>query len=124
LYTTLNKIVAVTTQTETKEEAKNDLAEIRNFVRVASENVSNQEVFENNINQAEELIDITRKKELFLSDLDQINKNINILKNQFNKIETFEASSENLVYNARENSPVKIIRQNSRNYIINKKSIV
>ncbi len=124
LYSTLDKIVSVTTQTETKEEAKNDLAEINNFVRVAAENVSNQEVFENNISQAEELIEKTRDKELFLSDLDRINANINILKNQFNKIETFNSTPENRIYNSRQNSPVKIIRQNSRSYIINQKSVV
>ncbi len=124
LYTTLDKIVSVTTQTEQKEEAKNNIIEIRNYIRIASENVSNQEVFENNINKAEELISNTKEQELFLSDLEDINKNINILKNQFNKIETFDISDENLIYKSRENEHVKIIRYNSRNYIVNKKSVV
>lgn len=124
LYTTLDKIISVTTQTEQKEEAKSNIIEIRNYVRIASENVSNQEVFENNINKAEELIASTKEKEIFLSDLEKINQNINILKNQFNKIETFEADEENLIYKSRDNEHVKIIRYNSRNYIINKKSVV
>ncbi len=124
LYTTLDKIVSVTTQTEKKQEAKNDIIEIRNFVRIAAENVSNQEVFEANILKAEELISKTKDKELFLNDLEQINQNINILKNQFNKIETFKTTDDNLIYDSKELDSVKLIRYNSRNYIINKNSVV
>lgn len=124
LYTTLSKIVSVTTQTETRELAKNNIIEIRNLIRQASENVSNPEIFERHIKEAEKMLKDLENKELFLSDISKINEDINILKKQFNKIEIFEEKDDNLVYEIENLWAVKVVKYNLIPYLLNEKSVV
>jgi hypothetical protein len=124
LYTTLSKIVSVTTQTETREIAKNNIIEIRNLIRQASENVSNPEIFERHIKEAEKMLKELENKELFLSDISKINEDINILKKQFNKIEIFEEKDSSLVYEIETPWAVKVVKYNLIPYLLNQKSVV
>jgi len=66
LYYSLSTLVSITTQTENKELAKNNIIEIRNIVRIASENISNPDAFEKNIKDAEVLIFQVQKQEIYL----------------------------------------------------------
>lgn len=124
LYTTLSKIVSVTTQTETRELAKNNILEVKNLIRQASENVSNPEIFERHIKEAENMIKSVENQELFLNDINKINEDINILKKQFNKIEIFEEKDTNLIYEIETTWAVKVVKYNLIPYLLNKKSVV
>jgi hypothetical protein len=104
----------MTTQTEQKEEAKNNIIEIKNLLRIASENVTNPDIFEKNIADAELLVREVEQQEVYLNDLSKISDNINILKKQFNKIEIFEEDLTNLIYENENGEIVKIIKNNSK----------
>jgi hypothetical protein len=70
------------------------------LVKLASENISNQAVFGENLKKAEETLAILRDKKLFLTDIEKIDEDINTIKKQFNLVETFEERSDNLIYNS------------------------
>lgn len=124
LYYSLSTLVSITTQTENKETAKNNIIEIRNIIRVASENIWNPDAFQKNINDAEALINEVQQQEIFLWDLTKLTEDINILKKQFNKIEIFETSESNIIQAIESKDNVKIAKNNLIPYIIQKKSIV
>lgn len=124
LYYTLSTLVSITTQTEVKETAKNNLIEVKNIIRIASENIANPDVFEKNINDAEALVAEVEKQEIYLWDLSKITDEINILKKQFNKIEIFEENETNLIYALNSNDNVKIAKNNLVPYVISKKWVI
>jgi hypothetical protein len=95
--------------------------EAKSYIRVASENIANQSNFELNIRNAEELIAQIREKKIFLNDIEKINDDINILKKQFDKIETFDENNENAIYQGELQKSVKIIKSNKKPFIINEK---
>jgi len=61
---------------------------------------------------------------MFLNDIAKINDDINILKKQFNKIETFEESPENILYTQDFENPVKIVKNNLKPFIITAKGVI
>lgn len=124
LYYTLSTLVSITTQTEVKETAKNNLIEVKNIIRIASENIANPDVFEKNINDAEALVAEVEKQEIYLWDLSKITDEINILKKQFNKIEIFEENETNLIYALNSSDNVKIAKNNLVPYVISKKWVI
>lgn len=124
LYYSLSTLVSITTQTENKELAKNNIIEVRNLVRVASENIANPDVFDKNIKDAEVLITTIKEQELYLWDLAKITDDINILKKQFNKIEIFESNDNNLIQKIDWINWVKIAKNNLIPYIIQKKWVI
>ncbi|MDD2907945.1 MAG: hypothetical protein PHH98_04860 [Candidatus Gracilibacteria bacterium] len=124
LYYSLSTLVSITTQTEVKETAKNSILEIKDIIKVASENIANPDAFEKNINDAEKLVAEIQKQEIYLGDLAKLTDDINILKKQFNKIEIFEENDKNLIYNIDGNNTVKIAKNNLIPYIIEKKGVV
>jgi hypothetical protein len=113
--------VSVTTNNNTKELAKTELIEAKNYIRIASENIANENNFELNIQNAEALIDQIREKKIFLNDIEKINDDINILKKQFNKIQTFDETPNNAIYQGELQSAVKIVHINKKPFIINEK---
>ncbi|NVP17107.1 hypothetical protein HUU51_00095 [Candidatus Gracilibacteria bacterium] len=124
LYYSLSTLVSITTQTENKELAKNNIIEVRNLVRIASENIANPDVFDKNIKDAEVLITNIKEQELYLGDLAKITDDINILKKQFNKIEIFESNDNNLIQKIDGINGVKIAKNNLIPYIIQKKGVI
>jgi len=124
IYQVLSTLVSVSTNNNTKEIAKTELIEAKSYIRIASENIANQSNFELNIKNAEELIDQIREKKIFLNDIEKINDDINILKKQFNKIETFDQSIDNALFQGNLESAVKIIKNNKKPFIINEKWIL
>jgi len=85
--------------------------------------MANVEIFELHLQKAEELIDEIKDKELYTDNLNKINDDINTLKKQFNKIETFESTLENTIYKENLSDAIKIIKISKKTFIINKKSI-
>ncbi|MDD3144880.1 MAG: hypothetical protein PHV23_02095 [Candidatus Gracilibacteria bacterium] len=124
LYYSLSTIVSITTQTEVKETAKTSIEEIKNLIKLASENISNPDTFEKNIKDAEALVSEVQKQEIYLGDLAKLTDSLNILKKQFNKIEIFEENDTNLIQLIEGTDTVKISKNNLIPYIIGKKGVV
>ena len=124
LYSLLSSVAWVNTQNENKEIAKNEIVQAKNHLRIASENIANNDIFELNIKKAEEIISEINKNELFLKDVLVLNNNISILKKQFNKIEIIESNKDNLIYEDDFEKSIKIIKNNLKPYVINKRYII
>lgn len=126
LYSILSTVIWITTQNEQKEIATENITKAKSFLRIASENVANADVFELNIKNAEDLLSLTEESQLYLNDISKINDDINILKKQFNKIEVFETNTENIIYEWDYKNPVKIAENidSKKAYIVTNKSIL
>jgi hypothetical protein len=103
LYTLLSTFVNITTQSEDKDGVKNNIIELNDILRTAGENINNPEIFEKNIVDAEILIKEVKDKNLYLNDLAKVTENLNLLKQQFNKIEIFNENESNLIHALDEN---------------------
>lgn len=124
LYSTLSTFVSMTTKTEINISAKENIIKARNFLKIASENVSNPEIFNLNINKSKELLNEIENEKIFLADITKINDDINILKKQFNKIEVFQETTENVIYNWDFQNPVQVLKNNLKTYIVTDNSIL
>ncbi len=124
LYSILSTVVWITTQNENRDLAKESIIKARTYLRIASENVGNSEVFSLNITKTEDLLKLVKDEQIFLTDIAKINDDINILKKQFNKIEIFEETTENILYKWEIVAPVKILKNNLKTYIITAKWVV
>lgn len=123
LYSSLSSIISVTTNNEEKQVNIDKLEQAKNFIRQASDNVANTNAFEKSIMEAESIIENVKSEKIFLSDIEKMQKNIHVLKKQFNKIETFEGSKQQQIYAWNFDNFVKIIKNKLKPYIIEKKSI-
>lgn len=121
LYTTISAMVSIATQNEEKEATKDNLIKAKSYIRIASENVANADVFELNIKNAEEILAEAEKNQIYLNDIEKINDDINILKKQFNKIEVFEEDPDSVVFESDFENAVKVVKNNLKPYIITKK---
>ncbi len=124
LYSILSTVIWISTQNEEKEIAKQNILLARDYIKVASENIANTDIFELNIKNAENLISKIKEKQLFLNDISKVSDNINILKKQFNKIEIFDENPENIIYTESFKNPVKIVKNNLKPYVITNKGII
>lgn len=123
LYSSLSNIISVTTNNEEKQVNIDKLEQAKNFIRQASDNVANTNAFEKSISEAESIIETVKSEKIFLSDIEKMQKNIHVLKKQFNKIETFEGNAEQQIYAGNFENFVKIIKNKLKPYIVEKKSI-
>lgn len=123
LYSTLSNVVSIVTNDKKKVQTINDLEQANTFIRQASRNVANIDAFEENITAAESIITKVKEQKIYLWDLEKMQKDIHILKKQFNKIETFETNSENEIYAGNFDNFVKIVKNKLKPYIIEKNSI-
>lgn len=123
LYSSLSSIVWVTTNNQEKEVNIEKLEQAKTFIRQAADNVANSSSFEQSILEAENIINWVKSDKIFLSDIEKMQKNIHVLKKQFNKIETFEDTTEKQIYSWDFANFVKIIKNKLKPYIIEKKSI-
>jgi len=124
LYIIISWLVWVSNNISEKDLSKENLLKARNFIRLASENITNSEVFELNINASNELIKKIKDKNLFLNDIKKINDDINIIKKQFNKVETFNINDNNTFYKWDLDSSVKIVKLKWKFFIILNKWII
>ncbi|MGB2110674.1 MAG: hypothetical protein ACPHY8_01815, partial [Patescibacteria group bacterium] len=91
------------------------------LINLASDNVGNEAVFEKNISEAETLISQIKEDQLYLLDIQKMQSDINILKKQFNKIETFDNFADNEIYSGNFENFVKLIQRDDKKYIIQEK---
>lgn len=124
LYSTISGIVWVTVQNEWNDLAKENIIKAKSYLTIASENMSNIEVFELNINKSKELLNSIQDKKIFLADIEKLNDTINILKKQFNKVEVFEETPENIIYSWTFTNPVKLLKNSLKPYIITSNWVV
>jgi hypothetical protein len=98
IYQIISTIVTVSTNNNIKEIAKEDIAKAKVHMRLASESMTDESNFRQNIDKAEEIVKNVLEKKIFLNDIEVIKQNINILKKQFNKIETFDSQHATPLY--------------------------
>lgn len=124
LFSTVSSIVTSTWKTEIINDYKKELQNAKDLVKLASENISNQAIFGENIKKAEDTLAILREKKLFLTDIEKIDEDIKTIKKQFNLVETFEERSDNLIYNSLPPWTIKIINLKGALYTMTKNSVV
>ncbi|MDP2090816.1 MAG: hypothetical protein Q8K30_04430 [Candidatus Gracilibacteria bacterium] len=124
LYSILSTVVSISTQNEKKDLASENVIKARNYLKIASENVTNSSLFEENITKSEELLKLIKKDEIFINDIAKITEDISILKKQFNKIEVFKETPENIIYSGNLDNPVKILKNNLKTYVVTKKGVI
>ncbi len=121
LYSILWGVVSVTNESKQKVQVENNIVKIRNYIKLASENISNPTAFETNIIKAEELIEESKKNKLFINNLIELTSWVNELKKQFNKVEIFEEKTENVILKQDFENPVKILKNNLKPFIVTSK---
>ncbi len=124
LYFVINWIISTTTNTKTIEVNKQNLTKALEYVRIASNNSNNSEIFNLNIKKAEEIAQDLKNKNLFLNDINNLLNDINIIKKQFNWIETYNINNSNLLYKINNKNPIKLIEVNKKTYLITKNSVL
>jgi hypothetical protein len=107
-----------------KDEMKQKVLDIRDLLQSASENINNGSVFEKNISDAEKLVREVQAKNLYLNDLAKITDDLNLLKQQFNKIEVFNESDKNLIHALDSNMGIKIVKIDTALYVIDSKAVI
>ena len=86
-----------TTDTIIVEDYKDNLAEARQYITHASENIANPDIFTADLKKSEDLIDGIKDKQLFLSDIEKLLTDINALRKQFNQVDTYDFSEDKLL---------------------------
>lgn len=123
LYSILSSVISMSSQSKQTDTAKQNMVQVKTYLRLASENIWNQDTFNLHINNAQKILDDIKTQKLFLNDVKKVSDDINILKKQFNKIELFETNQQNLVHQLEDQKGVKIIKNKLKTYIIWEKSI-
>lgn len=124
LYLIISGLLSSTSVLKQETLSKERLLEAREYVRLASENMVNNNLFNDNIEKAENILDEVKEKKLYLNDVDKLFTDISIIKKQFNWVVSFDANSENMIYKNDEiRTSFKIIYKNKKAYVINRASI-
>ena len=125
LYGIVSWVIRATSSTNDIEASKENLIKAKEYIRLASENINNPDIFTLNVKQAEDIVYEIQDKKLFLNDIGKILDDIWVIKKQFNWIETFEKSPENLVYwELDSEDTVKILKTVNKLYVLGKRSII
>ncbi len=125
LYGIVSGVIKATSNTNDVEVSKESLIKAKEYIRLASENINNPDIFSLNVKQAEDIVYEIQDKKLFLNDISKILDDIWVIKKQFNGIETFEKTAENLVYgDLVSDDTVKILKTVNKLYVLNKRSII
>lgn len=124
LFSTVSSIITKTWQTAVVNDSKKDLQNAKDLIKLASENISNQSVFDENLKKAEDLLAKLRDQKLFLTDIEKIDEDIKTIKKQFNLVETFDERTDNLIYKWLPVWTIKVINIKWALYTITKNSIL
>ena len=124
LFSTVSSIITKTWQTEVVNDSKKDLQNAKDLIKLASENISNQSIFDENLKKAEEILVKLREQKLFLTDIEKIDEDINTIKKQFNLVETFDERTDNLIYKWLPAWTIKVINIKWALYTMTKNSIL
>lgn len=120
LYTILSSFLSVANTVSSTDDMKQDLISAQESIRIASQNINNEDAFNLNIEQAQDVIDTLENQKLFLSDVQILKDRIGILQKQFNGIEAFITNSENTIHSFWESGEeiVKILSLNNAVYVV------
>ncbi len=124
LYFIINWVISTTTSTKNIELNKQNLTQAMEYVRIASNNSTDSQIFNLNINKAENIISDLRKKHLFLTNLNKLSNDIDIIKKQFNWVQTYNINKSNLLYSISTKNPIKLVAINKITYLITKNSVI
>lgn len=125
LYFIISGIASTSINTQTLEDNKEDLVKAKEYIKIASDNWNNPDIFELNIQNAENLINTLKGKWLFANDLGKLSEDLAIVKKQFYWVETFIEKPENLVYSIdKTQEAIKVLKISKKLYIITKNSII
>lgn len=123
LYLIISWIIWKSSEISKNAEYKENLIKAREYIRIANQNIANPEAFTLNIKKAEELINIVKKQELFLNDIEWIFNDISIIKKQFNWIEIFDSNIDNLIFRWNFKDSIKLLELNKKLYVLWKSSV-
>ena len=118
LYKIINHTVSTTNNSKNIILEKKQLKEAQIYVRKASENATNKDLFELNISNAKKIINKLEKKHLFLNDIKNLKEKISNLKKSFEWIESFKENKNNKIIDFKAEDSIKIIWLNRKTYII------
>lgn len=124
LFFIIEWIVWTTIETKNDGLNKNKLIEARELILTANNNSSSPEIFDLNIKKAEAIINELRWKQVFLSDIEKLSWDLAIIKKQFNGIETFIESDENMLMQTDETWVIKVLKVNKKLYLITSKVVI
>ena len=125
LYGIVSGVIRATSSSNDIEASKENLIKAKEYIRLASENINNPDIFTVNVKQAEDIVYEIQDKKLFLNDVGKVLDDIWVIKKQFNGIETFEKTPENLVYwDLNSEDTVKILKTVNKLYVLWKRSII
>ena len=127
LYIALSQVIQTTTISETKILNTELFEQAKKYKTLASDNYTNPDKFNLNIEKAEEIITNLKQQKLFLNNISFLEEELDIIKKTFNWIETFKESEENLVYEIPleyKNNLVKTLKINGKIFLITKTSVI
>lgn len=124
LFTIIWSVVDTTQNSSKVAENKTNLIEAREFMRLATQNLTNPDMFQLNVDKSEELVKKVINDNMFQKETETILSELSIIKKQFNGIETFTPSNVNRLVNTEITNGVQIINKDRRLYIIWENKII
>jgi len=127
LFVIINSITWTSIKTNQAKTDKQALLDAREYIKQANENSAHSDLFEVNISKAEEIITELRKKKLFSSDLEKMTNDLSVIKKQYNSVETFTETKDNLSYDIStkyEKDSIKSLKIAWKLYLVNKTNVV
>jgi len=124
LFMIISWVINSTQISSKASENKLKLIEAREYVWLASQNIWNVDMFNLNIQKAEELIESVISSNLFKSETDLILSEIATIKKQMNWVETFIPSNTNKIIDFNFNNPIKILIKNKKLFVLEKNRII
>jgi hypothetical protein len=94
------------------------LEEAKTALRLASESISNKDIFELNIKKTKEIVVKLEERKLFIEDIKLLKDKIAKLNKSFDGIESFEETDERKILDLNWEETVKVIGLNKKLYII------
>lgn len=101
--------------------------EAKKYKTIASDNYSNPDQFNLNIEKAEEIIAQLKEKKVFLNDIKILEEQLNTIKKAFNWIEVWDEANDKIIYKIPDeykNSVVQTLKINWKVYLITKQNII
>lgn len=124
LYTIIGGVIGNSQINKDITLSQQKLEEARNYIRIANENVVNPDIFDLNIKKAEEIVYEIQEKQLFLTDIEKILDDITIIKKQFNGVESFSESQDNIINDALPEESIKVVEISGKIYVLWKDKVV
>jgi len=127
LFIIINNITWNTIKTNQAKTDKQELSDARDYIKQASENSAHSDLFESNVNKAEEIIKWLKGKKLFSNDLEKMTNELSIIKKQYNSIETFTETKDNIIYDIPakyKKDSIEALKISWKLYLVNKDSVL